>query len=84
MEKPSIGRIVHFVSSNGIHHASIVTSVRRVALAGADLVIDRHNLDFIVACFALAGFLFAVAGLRWPSAGCMVLVSLLTLWRLGH
>jgi hypothetical protein len=30
MERPSIGRIVHFVSSNRVHHASIVTDVRRV------------------------------------------------------
>jgi hypothetical protein len=47
-------------------------------------VIDARTFDFIVACFALVGFLLASAGWLWPAAGCMVLVSFLTLWRLAH
>lgn len=49
-----------------------------------EAVIDARTFDFIVACFALVGFLLASAGWLWPAAGCMVLVSFLTLWRLAH
>jgi len=34
MIKPSIGRIVHFVASNSVHHAAIITAVRGEAVEG--------------------------------------------------
>jgi hypothetical protein len=47
-------------------------------------MIDRRTFDFIVALLAVIGFWLTCSGWMWEAAGCMVLVSFLTLWRLAY
>jgi hypothetical protein len=65
-EKPGIGRIVHFVSSSGVHHAAIITRV--VSDTELDLNVFTSGEDGSVSetGVLLDGVATIVGSWHWP------------------